>query len=94
MNVTDRDGNMCRYYYGEGRCANSRIGDGLCSGQKECDLFSRAKKTKENECDTESWYGVYCAKYKRFFCPGKDDCQTYDDYAKSFEVHLRPKNSE
>jgi hypothetical protein len=85
---------MCRYYYGEGRCANVNISEGICSSQENCGLFSMAKNPKENECDTESWYGLYCAKYKRFFCPGKDSCQTYDEYSKSFQNHLRPKDSQ
>jgi len=83
---------MCRYYFGDGRCANSKIDGDLCPDQENCDSFSRAKDPVENDCDTESWFGLYCAKYKRFFCPGKENCQTYEEYAQSFEIHLQSKN--
>ena len=84
---------MCRYYYGEGRCANPRITEGTCIGQEDCDMFSMAKKPEESDCDTESWYGLYCAKYKRFFCPGKDSCETYEDYSRSFRLQVGSKDS-
>jgi len=38
-----------------------------------------------NECDagyecSNTKCGIYCQKYKRFYCSGKDNCQTEDDY--------------
>jgi hypothetical protein len=26
------------------------------------------------------WYGLYCAKYQRFYCAGKENCSSAEDY--------------
>lgn len=82
-------GNMCKYFYGEGRCSNPNVDGVLCGGRQICDFFSKSNDREEQACDHDAWYGLYCAKYKRFFCPGKDACGTFEDYAQSFEDHAR-----
>lgn len=39
------------------------------------------------DCTFEAWYGVYCPKYKRFFCPGKGNCDTFEQYMENFAAH-------
>ncbi len=82
-------GNMCKYFYGEGHCSNSNVDGVLCGGRQVCDFFSKSNDQEEQACDYDAWYGLYCAKYKRFFCPGKDGCGTFEEYARSFENHIR-----
>ena len=66
-------GNMCKYFYGEGRCSNPNVDGVLCGGRQVCDFFSKSNDREEQACDHDAWYGLYCAKYKRFFCPGKEN---------------------
>lgn len=32
------------------------------------------------DCSKEQWFGLYCAKYQRFYCAGKDNCASAEEY--------------
>jgi len=75
---------MCKYFYREGWCANKTVQGLECIGKDKCDLFL-GKGGKEREgCGYDNWYGLYCAKYQRFYCAGKGNCETMEDYMRSF----------
>ncbi len=86
-----RDGIMCKYSYVSGACANRRIDSLVCIGQEKCEfsgmniLMSRGKP--ESECGHEKWLGLYCEKYQRFFCPGREHCVTPESYQKHLVIH-------
>lgn len=87
-------GNMCKYFYREGRCSNSKVNGVLCGGRQTCGFFAKSMDQEEEQsCDYDAWYGLYCAKYKRFFCPGKDGCESFEEYAQIFENHVKSASS-
>ena len=47
-------------------------------------MYSVSDKGDIGDCTFEAWYGLYCPKYKRFFCPGKENCETFEDYMAQF----------
>ncbi|MFQ6106526.1 MAG: hypothetical protein ACE5QF_02915 [Thermoplasmata archaeon] len=91
--MTARDGNMCKYLYRGDRCCSPAIETTECVGLEKCDSFSDSKKREHGECTFEAWYGLYCPKYKRFFCPGKGKCETFEQYMESFTVLRREAGS-
>jgi len=84
---------MCRYSYLSGACANKHVDSIECLGEDKCEfsgmnilMKQRQSKSVEN-CGLEKWIGLYCEKYKRFFCPGKEHCVTPESYMKRFTAH-------
>ncbi len=69
---------MCKYHYGGRFCAHRMVKGRECVGEKNC--LERAapsylsKVSMRSECTGELWYGLYCAKYRRFHCPGRERC--------------------
>lgn len=86
-----RDGIMCRYSYLSGACANKHIGSLECIGQEKCEFSGlnilTSHKQSDVECGHEKWLGLYCEKYRRFFCPGREHCVTPDSYEKHLIAH-------
>lgn len=39
------------------------------------------------ECGLHKWLGLYCEKYGRFYCAGKDKCSTPERYLEHFAAH-------
>ncbi|HTY46519.1 MAG TPA: hypothetical protein VMB46_02515 [Methanomassiliicoccales archaeon] len=36
--------------------------------------------SRARDCSREQWFGLYCAKYQRFYCSGKENCATVESY--------------
>lgn len=94
--VGARDGIMCRYSYLSGACANKHVDSLECLGQDKCEfsgmnILMSKSPAPENECGHERWLGLYCEKYKRFFCPGREHCTTPESYQKSLVVFQERK---
>jgi len=86
---------MCRYFYRDGLCANGSVEERACIGLDQCPERSRAFSINpEGSCGYDKWYGLYCDKYKRFFCAGTGNCETFEDYMGHFANHMsKPKGS-
>jgi hypothetical protein len=90
----DGMGSRCKYSYLSGACANKQIDSLECIGHDKCEfsgmnilMTQRHSKTAE-ECGLEKWLGLYCEKYNRFFCPGREHCVTPESYQKNLNIHL------
>jgi len=65
-----------------------------CVGEDKCDhseiniLTKHVHPLPSEECGVDRWLGLYCEKYKRFFCPGKDMCGSHEVYMRHFTEHL------
>lgn len=87
-------GSMCKYSYLSGACANKHVESLECLGEDKCEFSGMNIMTKQmhsrsvEDCGLEKWLGLYCEKYKRFFCPGKEHCTTPESYQKHFNVHI------
>jgi hypothetical protein len=87
-----RDGIMCRYSYLSGACANKHVDSLDCIGLDKCEFSGMNIMTSRlpdsiSECGHEKWLGLYCEKYKRFFCPGREHCVTPESYQKNLIIH-------
>ena len=72
---------MCKYRYKGDRCAHGMNSSAACGGEDSCGHANVAHlKTYHDNCSREHWYGLYCAKYQHFFCAGKEDCTSAQDY--------------
>lgn len=83
---------MCRYEYGNGKCAHPKNISLECVGEDSCTLYGEdmslqdfenvnyfSQDADEDECpNTEC--GVYCKKYNRFYCAGKENCENEEEY--------------
>ena len=90
----DGMGSNCRYSYLSGACANRHVDSLGCIGQEKCEfsgmnilMKQRHSRTAE-DCGLEKWLGLYCEKYKRFFCPGREQCVPPESYKKHLMLHL------
>jgi hypothetical protein len=72
---------LCKYRYKGDRCAHGMIDSAACVGEGSCRHADKVtRKTYQDDCSKEHWYGLYCAKYRRFFCAGKENCGSAQDY--------------
>lgn len=85
---------MCRYSYRSGACANRHVDSLECIGEDECQhsglnvMTSRKPYDDSKDCGLDRWLGLYCEKYRRFYCPGADRCSTPEQYMRHFAAHL------
>ncbi len=87
---------MCRYSYLSGACANKRVDSLECIGRDKCEfsgmnILMHTARTPIVECGHEEWLGLYCEKYRRFFCPGREHCVTPESYQKNLTVYQERK---
>jgi len=77
---------VCRYRYKEKFCAHRLIKGRECVGEEHCQLGSGKELSvvPARDCDMERWYGLYCSRYQRFFCPGPANCKSVEDYMLQF----------
>lgn len=86
-------GPVCRYSYLSGACANRHVDSLQCIGEDKCEfsgmnILMKPSQSKVVEgCGVEKWLGLYCEKYKRFFCPGKEHCVTPESYRKHLIIY-------
>lgn len=84
---------VCRYSYLSGACANRHVDSLECVGHERCEFSGMNIMVKSGpdgtagSCGVDKWLGLYCEKYKRFFCPGKEHCVTPESYRKHLAVH-------
>jgi hypothetical protein len=82
---------MCRYSYRSGACANKHVESLECIGEERCEHAQANVMVKRSagpeECGLDKWLGLYCEKYGRFFCAGKEGCGTHDVYMRHFTLH-------
>jgi hypothetical protein len=85
---------LCRYSYLSGACANQHVDSLECIGSDKCEfsgmnilVLKRQGKPRADDCGHEEWLGLYCEKYKRFFCPGREHCVTPESYEKHLVIH-------
>ncbi|OGS43612.1 MAG: hypothetical protein A3K76_04095 [Euryarchaeota archaeon RBG_13_57_23] len=91
----------CRYSYLSGACANKHVDSLECIGADKCEfsglniLVLKKPGSESDGCGHEKWLGLYCEKYQRFFCPGREHCVTPESYRKQLVIHqerlMRPK---
>lgn len=85
---------MCRYSYRSGACANRHVESLECLGEENCKhsemnvLFKKGSAAHAEECGLDKWMGLYCERYARFYCPGKNGCDTPELYMRHFTAHL------
>jgi hypothetical protein len=90
----DGMGSKCRYSYLSGACANKHVDSLDCIGHEKCEfsgmniLMKQRHSRTSDECGLEKWLGLYCEKYNRFFCPGREHCVTPESYRKQLNIHL------
>jgi hypothetical protein len=83
----------CRYGYLDGSCANRHIESLECRGVEDCEFSETNILTKAsgNECgrgcNANAWLGLYCEKYRRFFCSGEEHCMTHESYLHRLALH-------
>ena len=83
---------MCKYYYGGGFCAHAAISERECVGETRCLITSELMEgVKRQDCSREEWYGLYCAKYQRFFCAGMENCRTAESYMAHFAEYVNSR---
>ena len=85
-------GSMCRYSYLSGACANRHVDSLQCVGKDKCEfsgmnILMKTSSKAHEECGAEKWLGLYCERYKRFFCPGREQCVTPESYRKHLAIH-------
>ncbi len=86
-------GAMCRYSYLSGACANRHVDSLECVGADKCEFSALNVMTKVgtqrpvSECGHETWLGLYCEKYGRFFCVGRSNCSTPESYHRHLSIH-------
>lgn len=92
---------MCKYKYGENKCAHPKNIALECVGEDKCqyveEVGSKKKEdTKTPDIDLETYEqeeaqedtcpmtecGIYCKKYNRFYCAGRENCETKEEYMK------------
>lgn len=84
---------MCRYSYRSGACANRHVDSLECFGEEKCQhsdvniMRVRNPSRNQDECGLDKWLGLYCEKYRRFYCPGAERCATPQQYMTHFAVH-------
>ncbi|MEM0344276.1 MAG: hypothetical protein QXJ32_02975 [Thermoplasmata archaeon] len=87
-------GSRCRYSYLSGACANKDVDSLECIGSDKCEFSGMNILMKQRhsrgvpDCGLEKWLGLYCEKYRRFFCPGREHCVTPESYQKQLTIHL------
>ena len=75
---------LCKYLYKGGRCAHGLIDSTECLGEDSCRHANVSRRHRyRDDCSKEHWYGLYCAKYQRFFCAGRDKCGSAEEYFSS-----------
>ncbi|HEX9906846.1 MAG TPA: hypothetical protein VGB78_00035 [Thermoplasmata archaeon] len=85
-------GCMCRYSYLSGACANKHVESLSCIGKDKCEfsgmniLMRQRHSSSAEDCGLEKWLGLYCEKYRRFFCPGRENCVTPESYRKHLQI--------
>jgi len=87
---------MCRYSYLSGACANKNVDSLDCIGLDKCEfsglnVLMTKPGVKRAECGHEEWLGLYCDKYRRFFCPGREHCVTPESYQKNLVIYEERK---
>ncbi|HUV24963.1 MAG TPA: hypothetical protein VMW26_06010 [Methanomassiliicoccales archaeon] len=77
---------MCRYRYHRNLCAHRLIEGRECIGEESCRLGSLGRRgfTVADECHMEKWQGLYCPRYQRFYCSGRENCETMESYMSHF----------
>ena len=82
----------CKYYYRHSYCANNLITSTTCVGGEECNHILQGAEVMSDASSSDGcfgglseWYGIYCPKYKRFYCAGKDNCETMEEYMNNFK---------
>ncbi len=84
---------MCRYSYRSGACANRHVESLECIGEEKCEHSQMNVMTRKSpvgpagECGSDKWLGLYCERYGRFYCAGRDRCETPELYMKHFTMH-------
>ncbi|OPY31905.1 MAG: hypothetical protein A4E32_01510 [Methanomassiliicoccales archaeon PtaU1.Bin124] len=77
-------GHLCRYRYKGRYCAHSAVHGRECQGEERCRVQPhRIVSWNDQNCSHERSYGLYCTKYQKFYCAGKDSCATPEAYMDS-----------
>jgi hypothetical protein len=79
---------MCKYRYGDGRCASGAVTEMVCMGEASCPVHNPGalaggeEHTRVMSTEGESglaeqflkWNGLYCPRHKAFYCAAEGDC--------------------
>jgi hypothetical protein len=92
----------CRYFYKDGHCANGSVSGERCVGADSCRIVSGNAAVETTvparnagsggTCQYDMGYGVYCKKYGRFYCAGKENCGNAGDFMRSFDTHRKKRD--
>ena len=74
---------ICKYDDGNGWCTGKFKGFGCI--KNNCDSYTPAENV-EDDCKGLEGKGIYCPKYKRFYCAGKENCSDITDYIRKMEM--------
>jgi hypothetical protein len=76
-------GHLCRYRYNGSYCAHSSVKGRECQGEERCQVQPHRIGSWSDQCSHERSLGLYCTKYQRFYCAGKEGCATPEAYMDS-----------
>gem|GEM_PF-5835497 len=58
---------LCRYRYGNDRCAHGRVEDGRCHGERNCLERSAPSYHAREPSGPAHWLGLYSPEHRRFY---------------------------
>lgn len=76
----------CGFSDGSGWCT-TRFKGFACVGDK-CELHPEFSQDA-NQCPDEGGDGVYCHRFHRFFCAGRDHCSEHEAYIRRMRVRWK-----
>jgi hypothetical protein len=77
---------MCRYRYRHDLCSHAGVGGMECIGEERC--AGRHESRNASTCAQERSLGLYCSKYKRFYCAGIGNCDTPEAYTQAMQGRM------
>ncbi|UCE37860.1 MAG: hypothetical protein JSW00_01035 [Thermoplasmata archaeon] len=76
---------ICKYDDGNGWCTSKFEGFGCI--KERCEIYA-PKNDEGNECSGIAGQGIYCRKYNRFFCAGKENCTNQNKYNRKLKMNF------
>jgi hypothetical protein len=77
---------MCKYRYRNGLCSHAAVGGIECVGEERC--LDRHERKAHSSCSRDMSLGLYCSKYRRFYCAGIENCGTPEAYALAMQERM------
>jgi hypothetical protein len=76
---------VCKYRYRQGLCSHAGVGGVECVGEDRC--LNRHDRARSS-CANDMSLGLYCSKYRKFYCAGIGNCGTLESYTQSMQERM------